>query len=70
MLPVTWADIILCFWMQNQICLTQLLFVLGAPEGVSLLTQIILGISIGVNISIAAFIMGRYSANGDLLSFV
>ena len=40
------------------------------PERVSLLTQIFLGISLGVNISIAAFIMGRYSVNGDLLSFI
>lgn len=38
------------------------------PERVSLLTQVILGVSLGVNISIAAFFMGRISANSDFLS--
>ncbi|XP_067946718.1 transmembrane protein 201-like [Watersipora subatra] len=41
-----------------------------APEKTSLFTQIMLGLSLGVNISIGAFLLGRYSVNGDLLSFV
>lgn len=40
------------------------------PEKMSIVTQILLGISLGVNISIGAFVLGRYSMNGDLLSFV
>jgi len=39
------------------------------PEKTSLLTQTLLGISLGVNISIAAFILGRYSTSRDFLSF-